>query len=128
MCLVHPLRGAMSIALYTVPTIYVHDTRGADPQKYATVTGVIQGCNFGINSFFLKDARPARWGPPDGWEPPGARSRKVDSLKKKWHELLSKCLSFFRLFFLLGRGTMEREKEHKFGLLWIMHFLIEEEQ
>ena len=26
--------------------------------------------------FFLfeKDARPARWGPPDGWEPPGARS------------------------------------------------------
>ena len=64
MCGVHPLGGAMSIALYTVPTIYVHDTRGADPQKYATVTGVIQGCNFGINSFFLKDARPARWGPP----------------------------------------------------------------
>ena len=34
------------------------------------------------NSFFsfflfLKDARPASWGPPDGWEPPGARSRKV---------------------------------------------------
>ena len=38
MCEVHPLGGAMSIALYTVPTIYVHDTRGADPQKYATVT------------------------------------------------------------------------------------------
>ena len=33
--------------------------------------------------FFKKDARPARWGSPDGWEPPGARSRKVGSLKKE---------------------------------------------
>ena len=32
--------------------------------------------------------RPARWGPPDGWEPPGARSRKVDSLKKERMETL----------------------------------------
>ena len=30
MCEVHPLGGAMSIALSTVPTIYVHDTRGAE--------------------------------------------------------------------------------------------------
>ena len=49
--------------------------------------------------FFFERCAPARWGPPEGWEPPGARSRKVDSLKKKWHELLSKCLSFFRMFF-----------------------------
>ena len=26
--------------------------------------------------------------PPDGWEPPGARSRKVDSLKKERMETL----------------------------------------
>jgi hypothetical protein len=45
---------------------------------------------------------------------PGARSRKVESLKKEWHELLSKCLSFFRMFF--WGTTMERDKEHKIGL------------
>ena len=28
---------------------------------------------------------------------------KVNSLKKKWHELLSKCLSFFRMFFMEPR-------------------------
>ena len=35
-----------------------------------------------INVIFERCA-PREWGPPDGWEPPGARSRKVDSLKKK---------------------------------------------
>ena len=53
--------------------------------------------------FFKTDARPAGWGLPDGWEPPGARSRKVDSLKKKCHELLSKCFFFFLMFFFLRR-------------------------
>jgi hypothetical protein len=50
----------------------------------------------------MKSCAPREMGtfPPDGWEPPGARSRKVDSLKKKWHELLSKYLYFFRMFFL----------------------------
>ena len=33
MCEVHPLSGTMSIALYAVPTVYVHDMRCADPQK-----------------------------------------------------------------------------------------------
>ena len=37
-----------------------------------------------------KNARPARWGPPEGWEPPGARSRKVGSLKKKRMETLKR--------------------------------------
>ena len=48
--------------------------------------------------------------PPDGWEPPGARSRKVDYMKKKWHELLSKCLSFFRMFFLLRWKETKKTK------------------
>ena len=38
----------MTIALYKVPTVYVHDTRGAEPQKYPTVAGVIQGGNAGV--------------------------------------------------------------------------------
>ena len=61
MCGVHPLGGAISIALYTVPTIYVHDTRGADPQKYATVTGVIQGCNFGMDLFCISQKKTLEW-------------------------------------------------------------------
>ena len=36
----------------------------------------------------LADPR-ACGGPPDGWEPPGACSRKVDSLKKKRMESLT---------------------------------------
>ena len=48
MCEVHPLAVTMTIALYTVPTVYVHDTRGAEPQKYPTVAGVIQGGNAGV--------------------------------------------------------------------------------
>ena len=48
MCEVHPLAGTMTIALYTVPTVYVHDTGGAGPQKYPTVAGVIQGGNAGV--------------------------------------------------------------------------------
>ena len=68
-------------------------------QKCATLVELDNLFIYIFSFLFLKDARPARWGPPDGWEPPGARSRKVDSLKKKWHELLSKCLSFFRMLF-----------------------------
>ena len=37
MCEVHPLAGTMTIALYTVPTVYAHDTKGAESQKYVTV-------------------------------------------------------------------------------------------
>ena len=49
--------------------------------------------------------------PPDGWEPPGARSRKVDCMKKKsWHELLSKCLSFFLMFFYRDRKRHRTQK------------------
>ena len=58
MCEVDPLSETMSISLYTVPTVYVHDIRGADPQKYQTVAGVIQGCNTGMNSFCISQRKP----------------------------------------------------------------------
>ena len=45
---------------------------------------------FWVMFFLKKDAGPARWGPPDGWEPPGARSGKVGSLKKKRMETLKR--------------------------------------
>ena len=49
--------------------IQTQDLQNSDPAK--------NWQNFAKDFFlFLKDARPARWGPPDGWEPPGARSRK----------------------------------------------------
>ena len=75
-------------------------------------------------SFFLRCAK-CEMGTPRRVGAPGARSRKVESLKKEWHELLSKCLCFFRMFFF---GTkMERDKEHKIDCI-IMHFLKEEQQ
>ena len=79
---------------------------------------------------FLKKMRAPRDGdPPDGWERPGARSRKVGSLKKKWHQLLSTVSLSYAcfLFFFLGT-TMERGNEHKVGLLRTMHFLKEEQE
>ena len=74
-------------------------------------------CSSLYRIFFWKDARPARWGPPDGWEPPGAGSRKVDSLKKKWHELLSKCLSFFRMFFFSWNHQAKRQRTQNWAAL-----------
>ena len=55
--------------------------------KFYFLRGVFLQIVFGVlfSFFFFSffyDARQARWGPPDGWEPPGARSRKVGSLKK----------------------------------------------
>ena len=61
---------------------------------------------------FLNDARPARWGPPDGWEPPGARSRKVGSLKKRRMETLKlkicvekTCSPFSSVWFPIALAT-----------------------
>ena len=51
----------MTIALYKVPTVYVHDTRGAEPQKYPTVSGVIQGCNAGMHDFTISQRKPVEW-------------------------------------------------------------------
>ena len=51
MCMVHPMAGTMTLALYTVPTVYVHDSRGAEPCKYQTTDGVIQGCPTGMHNF-----------------------------------------------------------------------------
>ena len=62
--------------------------------------------------------------PRDGDPPEGVHAPTVDSLKKKWHELLSKCLAFFRMFFLT---TMERDNEHKTDCI-TMRFLREEQQ
>ena len=42
-CEWHPLAGVMVLALYTVPAVHVHDIRGAKPQKYSSLDGVIQG-------------------------------------------------------------------------------------
>ena len=53
----------MSIALHTVLTVYVYDTRGADPQRYASVSGVIQGCNLGMHSFCVSYRKPVEWKP-----------------------------------------------------------------
>ena len=58
MCEVHPLAGTMTIALYTVPTVYVHDTGGAGPQKYPTVAGVIQGCNASMTAYCVSQQKP----------------------------------------------------------------------
>ena len=44
MCEVHPLVGTMSLAVYTLPTVYVLDIKGAVPRRYPTIDGVIQGC------------------------------------------------------------------------------------
>jgi len=61
MCEVHPLAGTMTIALYTVPTVYAHDTKGAESQKYVTVTGVIQVCNAGMHAYTISQRKPIEW-------------------------------------------------------------------
>ena len=61
MCEVHPLSGCMVISLYTVPTVYVHDVKGAKPRKYPTAKGVIQGCNVGMDAFCISQRKPIEW-------------------------------------------------------------------
>ena len=61
MCMVHPMAGTMTLALYTVPTVYVHDSRGAEPRKYPTTDGVIQGCPTGMHNFCASQDKPIDW-------------------------------------------------------------------
>ena len=61
MCEIHPLAGTMTIALYTVPTVYAHETRGAEWQKYKTITSVIQGCNAGMQAFTISKQKRVEW-------------------------------------------------------------------
>ena len=60
-CEWHPLAGAMVIALHTVPTVYVHDNRGAPSRRYTTADGVIQGCGFGMTAFCVVQRKPVEW-------------------------------------------------------------------
>ena len=55
------LAGAMTIALYTVATIYVHDTRGSTPHRYPTFWGVIQGCPAAMDVFCTSLHDPIIW-------------------------------------------------------------------
>ena len=61
MCEVHPLAGTMSLAVYTLPTIYVHDIKGALPQRYPTIDGVIQGCGIATEAFCISQQKPIHW-------------------------------------------------------------------
>ena len=76
MCEVHPLAGTMTIALYTVPTLYVHDTRGAEPQKYPTVPRVIQGYSAGMHAFTISQRKPVEWIAKTA-EAAGRRARRI---------------------------------------------------
>ena len=61
MCKVHPLAGTMSLAVYTLPTIYVHDIKGARPRRYPTIDGVIQGCGIATNAYCISQQEPIHW-------------------------------------------------------------------
>ena len=50
-----------ALALYTVPAIYVYDTRGTLPHRYPTVEGVIQGCGVAMNAFCISQEVPITW-------------------------------------------------------------------
>ena len=55
------LAGAMVTALYTVPTVYVHDVQGAMSHRCTTFDGVIQGCGFGQKAFCVVQRKPVEW-------------------------------------------------------------------
>ena len=86
----------MTIALYKVPTVYVHDTRGAEPQKYPTVAGVIQGCNAGMTAYCISQRKPIEWiaktaeaagrGHPDL---PAFENQLSTAVKERWQKWLS---------------------------------------
>ena len=61
MCQLHPLAGTMSLAIYTLPTIYVHDIQGALPQRYPSIDGVIQGCGIATQAYCISQRKPIEW-------------------------------------------------------------------
>ena len=61
LCMVHPLAGTMGLALYTIPTVYVHDTKGAYPVRYETTVGVIQGCSMAMVAYCASQDKPIDW-------------------------------------------------------------------
>ena len=61
MCQLHPLAGTMSLAIYTLPTIYVHDIKGALPQRYPSIDGVIQVCGIAIQAYCISQQKPIQW-------------------------------------------------------------------
>ena len=61
LCKLHPLAGTMGLALYTVVTVYVHDTRGMQPVKYPTADGVIQGCGMAMDTFCNSQDESVDW-------------------------------------------------------------------
>ena len=60
-CQVHPLAGTVSLAIYTLPTIYVHDIKGALPQRYPSIDGVIQVCGIAIQAYCISQQKPIQW-------------------------------------------------------------------
>ena len=61
MCRVHPLAGTMSLSIYTLPTIYVHDIPGAQPRRYPSIDGVIQGCGIATDAYCISQQKPINW-------------------------------------------------------------------
>ena len=58
MCRVHPLAGTMSLSIYTLPTTYVHDIPGAQPRRYPSIDGVIQGCGIATDAYCISQQKP----------------------------------------------------------------------